>query len=137
MKKSKQESKTYWNDNHPNQKLKDWTCDKLTEATTKQEPNEEWWHKNKKWALLNGIIGLWYGKFNNGDNIKSSFQNNMVHGYQRLSDFKQMATEIGAPTEVLNFLSKESTKKSQYEEALDKTVIWVVKWQTTKILQKN
>lgn len=71
-------------------------------------------------ALLNGVAGLYYEKYNNGGNARSAVDNNKVHGYQNVSDFRELAKSLGA-NEVTKYLDYGS--KANLEKAMDEAIL--------------
>lgn len=70
-------------------------------------------------ALLNGVAGMYYGN-NDGDNARGAVDNNRVHGYQNVSDFRELAKSLGANA-VVKYLDHGS--KANLEKAMDEAIL--------------
>jgi hypothetical protein len=74
------------------------------------------------WALLNGMAGLYYGYYNDGDKAAGAIDNGRVHGYQSVQDFQELAYSLGAK-HVVSYLKYSSA--NPLEKAMDEAIMIV------------
>ncbi len=135
--------KTYWNNKGRYQELSSQLSDGLTKVVTNWNDNlqsdeekqqRKWgyvswfWKNNPRWALLNAMMGIYYGFFNDGDSPKGAIENNRCHSFESLSDFRSFCAH-NAPEDVLDYLDGfgSATHRRQLqalEEAMDATVLF-------------
>lgn len=118
---------TYWNGNGKFEALRT-KC--FEEMKSRGEMDFEFSHfhqrhKNPEWGLLNGMAGIYYGYFNDGDNVKGAIENNRVHGYECVEDFLRTARRVGAPQIVINYIQNGGRGKKNLENAMDATIQFV------------
>jgi len=83
--------------------------------------NFDW--RNPKIAhltLFNGMKGMYYGYYNDGDDAEGAIDNNRVHGFQTLSSFQKLARSLGALA-VLAYLTYGGEKN--LETAMDEAIL--------------
>ena len=80
------------------------------------------WHNPKiaKLKLFNGMKGMYYGYYNDGDDAEGAIDNNRVHGFQTLSSFQKLARSLGALA-VLAYLTYGGEKN--LETAMDEAIL--------------
>ncbi len=71
-------------------------------------------------ALFNGMKGMYYGYYNDGDDAEGAIDNNRVHGFQTLSSFQELARSLGALA-VLAYLTYGGEKN--LETAMDEAIL--------------
>jgi hypothetical protein len=81
-------------------------------------------HENRHWALLNGMAGIYYGRYNDGDNVSGAIENNRVHGYESVKDFAELAKSLGAPKIVHQYITR-ARGLSNLENAMNATIVFV------------
>lgn len=88
------------------------------------------WKNNRKnvWGLLNGMKGLYYGKFNDGDNARMAIANNRVHGHSSVESFLKLAHKYDAQR-VIDYLN--ISNESRLEQAMDETIM--IAWNSKKM----
>jgi hypothetical protein len=75
--------------------------------------------KNAIWALFNGMLGLYYGFYNDGDKAAGAIDNNRVHGYRSVGAYEALAQSMGA-TAVVKYLHYGS--EENLERAMDEAI---------------
>jgi hypothetical protein len=97
----------------------------LTEVGT----NDDLWYtrpQNKVLKFYNAIMGIYYGHFNDGDDIDGAIENNRAHGIRNMDQLKMLAREINAPKKVRDFINRDRfNTEEQYESAMDETILFV------------
>jgi hypothetical protein len=89
----------YWNQTGKYQEESDALMKRMEEwyaKTTATAPIN--WHDeaNSYWTLLNGMSGIYYGYYNDGDDAAGAIDNNRVHGFQDADRFAEFCLEQGA-----------------------------------------
>lgn len=81
--------------------------------------------RNRYWALLNGMAGIYYGYFNDGDDPSGAIENNRVHGFRDLGSFIYLAKRVGAPAEVIDLLNSNNIEPEEYDTAMDALLLFL------------
>lgn len=79
---------------------------------------------NEHWALLNGMAGIYYAKYNDGDGLRAAIANNRVHGFESLEAFQALCIRVGAPECVRSYLVYGG-RGAVLERAMDATIEFV------------
>ncbi len=81
----------------------------------------DWWREddNEHWALFNGMLGCYYGFYNDGDDATGAIDNNRVHGFRTVKSFKELAERLDAKA-VECYLKYGSEK--DLEKAMDEAI---------------
>jgi len=88
----------YWNGRGRHQEKSDALLKQLEEL-----PQPINWLSDEMayWALLNGVCGLYHGFHNDGDDAKGAIDNNRVHGFHTLAEFRGLVVRLGAESVVV------------------------------------
>ena len=96
---------------------------------TSDDHTYRYWFKrseNKYWALFNGMLGIYYAHFNDGDDPEGAVENNRVHGFNSLREFRRLARKIKVPEEVLGILDEDGYRDDEsYDLAMDKLLLFL------------
>jgi hypothetical protein len=118
---SPKNGKTYWERNGKFQKEHDEICKQLEERCN----GLNLWLKldreeiSDKMLLVNGVNGLYYAKYNDGDDAEGAIDNNRVHGFKTVDKFKDFCKQFPAHA-VIRYLEYSST--ANLEKAMDEVV---------------
>lgn len=91
---------------------------------------------NEHWALFNGMSGLYYGYYNDGDNPECAIDNNRVHGFHKLESFIEFVDDHFDAPNVQKYLQYNGGGEDILEKAMDEA-IQIVWEEMTKIDQKT
>jgi len=130
---------TYWNEKGTYQNLRK-ACFKKMEEEGVSGWDEFSKPENAYWALLNGMSGIYYGKFNDGDGVEGAIDNNRVHGFSTLKDFLDLARRYDAPKSVINYIDSGycyGDGDTQLEKAMDDIIQFVAKEHKVQILRRS
>jgi len=86
------------------------------------------WHtrtKNKVMKFLNAMVGIYYARYNDGDDIQDAIENNRAHGIYNIRNLMILAVHINAPAEVLRFIASANRTDEDYERAIEETILFV------------
>lgn len=122
---------SYWNSNGKHQA----DCDALLAEMSAQKMDREKFRlsENQDWAIFNGMVGMYYGWYNDGDGPAGAIDNNRVHGFTSLEDFRDLCAEMRLPHSVLLFLDSRTTYPQELESAMDA----VISFAAVRRLRKN
>lgn len=102
---------------------------KLTEKLEQLAHPLDWTApENEHWALLNGMTGIHYGYYNDGDTPEASIENNRVHGPmgKSLEAFYDFCADLlGKKSPILKYLKENEINGPLLEEAMDEAVLYV------------
>lgn len=115
------ETQTYWKENGKHQADCDVLLAKMAEAG--MDRTKLVLPGNEEWAVLNGMAGIYYGYFNDGDGISGAIDNNRVHGFNSLSDFLDVCEAVHAPVTLTQFLTSPHNTPRTYEDAMDAAIV--------------
>lgn len=119
---------TYWADQGRHKKKKAELTQKLETIVSQADDGKFNWRTQQiaHMALFNGVLGMYYGYYNDGDNAGGAVANNRVHGYQgdavdnNLQAFDALAKSLGA-TDVQLYI-KYATE-ANLERAMDEAIL--------------
>lgn len=85
--------------------------------------------ENEEWAFLNGMCGVYYGYFNDGDNLEGAIDNSRFHGYNSLEKVIELAKDVGAPPKIKKYLNYDFQFRNEklLEEVLDECILFIAK----------
>lgn len=112
---------TYWNEDGKHQA--DWNALSAEMQKLEMDRTKFALPENAEWAVLNGMAGIYYGYFNDGDNVRAAINNNRVHGFTSLDDFLDVCRAVHAPVSLTQFLTARYNTPRTYEEAMDAAIV--------------
>lgn len=124
---------SYWNGNGTHQQLSDRCFDEMQRRNTNFERITT---DNGNWALFNGMAGIYYAKFNDGDGLRGAIDNNRVHGFSSLEEFQEHACDVDAPASVQSYL-RTGGRDAALEHAMDDVIEWVAKEEGVTLEDKD
>lgn len=120
------ETKSYWSGQGLHKEKHETLSNILTELVKQAEKKGvHFFHENADsvWTLFNGMVGMYHGYYNDGDDAHAAIANNRVHGFDidddGIDDFKDLARKYGAD-KVLLYIDR--TSKSYLEQAMDQVI---------------
>jgi hypothetical protein len=117
----------YWNEKGKHQEKCKILLEKLDKLVSSSIGPFKWTIPvNSHWAVFNGMVGCYYGYYNDGDNASGAIDNNRVHGYSNAQDFAQCCRYLDASTCVLYVLDKrtgDDVDVKLLERAMDQAIL--------------
>ena len=117
---------SYWNETGRHQDKDAVLGEKLRELVGDRYDFPWTKRSNAHWALFNGMRGLYYGHYNDGDNAEGAIDNNRVHGYSSVKEFEALASDLKAEA-VKAYLRYGSERN--LEKAMDEAIL--ICWEKT------
>jgi len=123
--KGTNEQKGYWQGKGKFQEKQDALCEKL--GALQPDMSVFPWEEHPQWAIFNGMMGIYYGYFNDGDDAAGAIDNNRVHGPmgKSLGAFRDFVVDEMAVKDcdwILKYLDRGG--EENLEKAMDQVVCW-------------
>lgn len=80
--------------------------------------------ENYKFAIFNGMAGIYYEHFNSGSDAAGAVDNNRVHGFRTLEEFHNFCELYAAPDAVRRVTEGRYVSEATLEAAMDAAVVW-------------
>ncbi len=90
--------------------------------------------QNADLALFNGMMGIYYGNYNDGDSVARAIDNNRVHGFSTVEAFKELALSMRAPAELIRYINGVAHSEADLEAAMDAAILLVYKMRLHELL---
>ena len=91
------------------------------------DKTNRFWDVHSHWALLNGMMGIYYAYYNDGDDVDGAIENNRVHGSSSRSEFLS-AIPNDTPMVIYNYISSGGPYgDARLERVMDATIDFVDK----------
>ena len=116
---------TYWNDNGKYQTLRNELCEIMDGMDL--DGRSFRLATNTYWALFNGMLGIYYGKFNDGDNVAGAIDNNRAQGFESVDAFLRLCRDVGAPKNIETYIQTGGRGEKNLEKVMDSTILFVSK----------
>lgn len=112
---------SYWQDKGLHQEKDTILRDEFERVVGDDGFQFDWHNKDvKHWALVNGMWGLYYGFYNDGDNAKGAIDNGRTQGYHSVKAFEALANDLGAKA-VVSYLHYSTN--GTLEKAMDEAIL--------------